>query len=204
MNVRFVYFLLTAVLLPALVAPPAAAQTPQNTPTAAAAAVAAPAEPDYVIGPDDVLTIAFWREKDLSGDVTVRPDGRITVPLINDVQAAGYTPEQLRTAILERAAKVLAEPLVTVVVKQINSRNVFITGNIAKSGTFPLTAGMTVMHLITVAGGLPEFADSEHIAILRTTGTTSERLMFNYKDFIKGRRLEQNILLRPGDMVTVP
>lgn len=203
MRVRFLH-ILTAVLLSATAALHAAPQAPQNAPPAATAAAASASVSDYVIGPDDVLTVVFWREKDLSGDVTVRPDGLITLPLLNDVQAAGYTPEQLRTVILAAAAKVLAEPIVTVVPKQINSRNVFITGNIAKSGSFPLTAGMTVMHLIAVAGGLPEYADAEHIAILRLTGTGSERLVFNYKDFIKGRRLEQNILLRPGDMVTVP
>ena len=134
------------------------AQGPKASPTAAPGGAkpsgpapvaplpaAAVVPPGYVIGVDDVLAVLFWREKDLSGDVVVRPDGKITLPLLNDVQAAGLTPEDLRAALTTAAAKYVAEPNVTVVVRQINSRRVFITGQIAKPGPYAVTPGLTVM-----------------------------------------------------------
>ena len=160
--------------------------------------------PGYVIGPDDVLTIVFWREKDLSGDVAVRPDGRISLPLINEITAAGLTPEQLRVALTKAADQYVEEPTVTVIVKAINSRKVFITGQVAKPAPYPLIGPTTVLQLITIAGGLMEYADSENIGVVRTVDGKSTRLRFNYKDVIKGKNLAQNIELRPGDQVVVP
>src|SRR5258706_2940914 len=107
-----------------------------------------PTPPDYVIGPDDVLTIVFWREKDMSSDVGVRPDGKISLPLINDVQASGLTPEQLRISVTEAAGKFVEDPSVTVVVKAINSRKVFITGQVGKPGPYALGGPPTVLQLI--------------------------------------------------------
>ena len=160
--------------------------------------------PGYVIGPEDVLAVVFWREKDLSVDAAVRPDGRITVPLLNDLPAAGLTPDQLRERIQTAAAKFVEDPSVTVVVKAINSRKVFITGNIGKSGQYPLAGPTTVMQLIAMAGGLHEFADSDKILIMRTEDGKQVAKRFNYEDVREGKNLNQNIELQPGDTVIVP
>jgi polysaccharide export outer membrane protein len=163
-----------------------------------------PLPSDYVIGPDDVLSIIFWRDKDMSVDVAVRPDGNVTLPLVNDVAAGGLTPEQLRDRITQAAVRYIEDPTVTVVVKQINSRKVFITGMVGKVGAYPLSGPMTVLQLISMAGGLGEFAKEKEIVIMRTENGKPRALRFNYKDVIKGRNLQQNIELKPGDTVVVP
>ena len=179
--------------------PPRGAKLPAPVPSLPAAVV----PPGYVIGPEDVLAVLFWREKDLSGDVIVRPDGKITLPLLNDVQAAGLTPEDLRASLTTAAAKYVAEPNVTVVVRQINSRRVFITGQIGKPGPYPLTPGLTVMQLIALAGGLTEFADSKNIIIMRTENGKPLAYKFNYKEVLDRKKLQQNIELKSGDTVVV-
>ncbi len=192
-------------LLCVLLAPlHAAAQpkAPASQPAPVAGAVEAPA--DYVIGPEDVLGVVFWREADISGDVTVRPDGRITLPVIGELQAAGLQPEQLRTQILARASKYLTEPNVAVVVRAINSRRVFVTGRVTKPGELFLKGPLTVMQAIAMAGGLTEYADAKKITIIRAVGGETQRFAFNYKDVAKGKKLEQNIALKPGDTVVVP
>ena len=173
---------------------------PPNGPVAAGASLPA----GYLIGPDDVLSIVFWRDKDMSADVVVRPDGKISLPLLNDIQAAGSTPEQLRLLLEEAAGKVIKEPNATVVVKTINSRKLYITGNVLKPGTYPLTGEMTVLQLIAVAGGLQEYADSKNIVVMRREGGRDHHFKFNYKDVTKQKNLEQNIALKPGDTVVVP
>jgi polysaccharide export outer membrane protein len=160
--------------------------------------------PGYVIGPDDVLTIVFWRDKEMSADVVVRPDGKISLPLVNDVQAAGLSPEQLRSQLTQAAEKFIAEPNATVVVKEIHSRKVFITGNVAKAGTYPLSGDMNVLQLIALAGGLAEYADAKNIVVMRNEGGQSQSFKFNYKDVVKQKNVQQNILLKPGDTVVVP
>ena len=185
------------------VAPPATPSATAPAPTPAAApAVAIPA--DYVVGPEDVLSIVVWREKDLSTDVVVRPDGRITLPLINDVVAQGLTPDQLRDQLKAQFDKFVEDSSVTVVVKQINSRKVFITGMVGKAGAYPLISTMTVLQLISMAGGLNEFARAKEIVVMRTENGKPKALKFNYEDVRKGRKLQQNIELRPGDTVVVP
>jgi polysaccharide export outer membrane protein len=159
--------------------------------------------PGYVIGADDVLSVLFWRDKDLTTDVTVRPDGKITLPLMNDVQAAGLTPEQLRDNVTKSAAQYVQDPNVTVVVKAINSRRVYIQGGIAKPGPYPLMMPTTVMQLIATAGGVQEFAKSDEIVILRTVNGKAQAIKFNYKEVSKGQKLSQNIELQPGDTVVV-
>ena len=156
--------------------------------------------PDYTIGPDDKLSISFWGDKDLSSDVVVRPDGRISLPLLNDVEAAGLTPEQLRARLLAAAAKYIEDPSATVIVKEIHSRRVFITGNVDKPGAYPLNGPTTVLQLIATAGGLREFVSGKNIAIVR--GTT--RFKFDYRGVVEGKKLDQNVELRPGDTVIVP
>jgi polysaccharide export outer membrane protein len=159
---------------------------------------------DYVIGTDDVLTISFWREKDLSTDVVVRPDGKITLPLINDVYAAGLTPDQLREKVLTEAARYIEDPAPTVVVKQINSRKAFITGEVAKPGPYVLTSPTTVLQLIAMAGGLQEFAQKKDIMIVRIEAGQQITFSFDYASVVKRKKLEQNIFLKPGDVIVVP
>lgn len=171
--------------------------------TAASAAVPT-VPPAYVIGPSDVLSIMFWRDKDMSVDVTVRPDGKISLPLLNEINASGFTPEQLRTKILEAAGKILEDPDATVVVKEIHSRNVFITGNVTKPATYALNSDMTVLQLIAVAGGLLEYADSKNIVVIRNENGRQQYHKFNYNDVVRQKGMGQNIPLKPGDTVVVP
>lgn len=176
-------------------------------PTAAPAAPVAnapPAPPGYVIGPEDVLSIIYWRDKDMSVDVQVRPDGKISLSLLNDVDAAGLTPDQLREKLVEASKEFFEDPNITVVVKTINSRKVFIMGSVAKVGPFPLTAPTTVMQLLALAGGLGEYADSENIRIIRTENGKSVSYKVNYKEVRSGKKLQQNIELKPGDTIVVP
>jgi polysaccharide export outer membrane protein len=194
-----------SVLLPLLFAVSLGAQTRAlSSPSSGAggSGIAIPA--GYVIGVDDRLTIDFWRDKDLSADVVVRPDGRISLPLLNDVQAAGLTPEELRGKLLQLAGALIEEPVATVVVKEIRSRQAFITGNVQKPGAYPLNAPMTVLQLIATAGGLREFVAGKNIVVLRRDNGRDVRLPFDYQAVMKGRTLQQNVELRPGDTVIVP
>ena len=183
---------------PAPAAAPAAAPKPGSAPEAVK-----PPE-DYVIGTDDLLSVSFWREKELSTDVVVRPDGKITLPLINDVYAAGLTPDQLREKVLTEAARYLEDPSPTVVVKQINSRKVFITGEVFKPGPYALTAPTSVLQLIAMAGGLQEFAQKKDIIILRHEAGRQITFTFDYASVVKRKKLQQNIFLKPGDTIVVP
>jgi polysaccharide biosynthesis/export protein len=197
---------LAAVLVLSMLAPLAAqqpapaAQTENGIGGGTGAALPA----GYVIGPDDVLTIVVWREKDMTADLVVRPDGKITLPLLNDLQAAGLTPDQLKLAVEKAASKYVAEPNATVIVKAINSRKVHILGNVVKAGTYPLTGDMTVLQLIAQAGGLQEYADGKNIKVMRKEDGKDSVLKFNYKDVTRQKNLSQNVLLKPGDTVIVP
>jgi polysaccharide export outer membrane protein len=166
---------------------------------------------DYVIGTDDVLVVMFRREKDMSAEVVVRPDGRITLPILNDIYAAGLTPDQLRAKVTEEAKRIVEDPTVTVMVKQINSRKVFITGQVGRPGSYPFGARMTVLQLIAMAGGLTEFAKAKDIVIIRDPlggtarpGAKPTTFRFNYQDVQKLKNMASNIDLRPGDTVIVP
>jgi polysaccharide export outer membrane protein len=171
-------------------------------PAGSAAGPSAPAPPpDYVIGPGDRLAVVFWRDTEITSDVVVRPDGRISLPLLNDIDAAGLTPNQLRERVLAAAVRYIEDPDATVVVKEIHSRQVFITGNVDKAGSYPLNGRTTVLQLIATAGGLREFVSGKNIMIVRSGNTL---LKFNYRDVVSGKALEQNIELRPGDTVIVP
>ena len=184
---------------PALPPPPAAGGT--VTPRGVAGAIA---PPDYVIGVDDVLVVMFWRDKDMSSEVVVRPDGKITLPLINDVVAAGLTPDQLRERVSKEAERFIEEPAASIVVKQINSRKVFITGEVEKPGPYSLSGPTTVLQLISMAGGLREYAHKGDIIVMRNEAGKVSTFQFDYGAVARRKKLHQNILLKPGDTVVVP
>jgi polysaccharide export outer membrane protein len=175
-----------------------------TTRAAGAATMAANLPPNYVIGPDDVLGIVFFGDEALTGDVVVRPDGKISVPLLHDIQAAGLTPEALRDSLMKAGARYLESPNATVVVRQINSRKVFITGRVQRSGPYVVTAPTTVLQLIALAGGLTDWAEEDQIVVMRNENGRQVRHKFNYKDVIGGKKLQQNIVLEPGDTIVVP
>lgn len=158
----------------------------------------------YVIGPEDVLMINVWKEKDISGSVPVRPDGKISMPLLNDIQAAGLTPMQLMASIAEKLKQFITDPQVTVTVTSINSRKIYILGEVTRPGAFPLVPDMTVLQAITSAGGPTPYAKRSGIYILRAQHGSQTKLPFNYKQVVKGSNPEQNILLRAGDTIVVP
>jgi polysaccharide biosynthesis/export protein len=194
---------LAAAQAPTSQSPVPVASTPQQPPAQAAPPGVTPPA-GYVIGPEDVLSIVVWREKDMSTDAVVRPDGKITLPLLNDLQAAGMTPAELRVSVEGAASKYIADPNVTVIVKAINSRKVHILGNVMKAGTYPIAGEMTVLQLIALAGGLQEYADGKHITVMRKQDGQDQLLKFNYNDVVRQRNLQQNILLKPGDTIVVP
>ncbi len=167
-------------------------------------AVAATTNPAYVIGEEDVLSINVWKDPEVSRTVPVRPDGKISLPLINDVQAAGLTPAQLGMAITEKLRKFMTDPQVTVIVTQINSRRVYIVGEVNRAGAFPMLPNMTVLQALSSAGGFTQFANLKGIYVLRSEDGKQNRFPFSYKDVIKGQRTEQNIVLKPGDTIVVP
>jgi polysaccharide export outer membrane protein len=184
----------------------------QQSATAAASAQtqAAPGMPtandaSYVIGPSDELNISVWEDKDLSGAVPVRPDGMISLPMLNDVQAAGKTPMQLMNTIVEKlTAHGMKDPIVTVTVTAIRSQFIYVLGNVGHPGTFPMIPGMTVVQAIASSGGLTVFAKQTKIEIRRTQNGKVERLAFNYKQAMKGVHPEQDIVLKPNDTIFVP
>ena len=158
---------------------------------------------DYVIGVEDVLSVVFWREKDMSADVVVRPDGKISLPMLNDVHAAGLTPEALAAEVAKAGAKFVRDAGATVIVKEIRSRKVYIIGEVSKPGTFQLASEMTVLQAIGEAGGFIEGADKGDVVIVRNEGGKERRFKFNYNEVVDGKKPEQNIKLQPGDTVIV-
>lgn len=161
-------------------------------------------DPSYEIGAEDQLSISVWKEPDITRVVPVRPDGKISLPLINDVQASGLTPMQLAMSISEKLKKFIADPQVTVIVMAINSRRYYIVGEMSRAGAFPLLPNMTVLQAISSAGGFTQFANQKGIYVLRIVDGKSVKFPFNYKDVIKGIHPEQNIVLKPGDTIVVP
>jgi polysaccharide export outer membrane protein len=170
---------------------------------AAAQAAEGTSDSDYVIGADDMLRISVWKEPDLSEALPVRPDGKISMPLLNDIPAAGLSPLQLKDSITEKLKKFIADPRVTVVVTAMNSRRIFVSGEVVHSGPMPLLPHMTVLQALSQAG-FTQFANPKAIYLLRTENGKQQKIAFNYKEVIKGNRPEQNIMLKPGDTVVVP
>jgi polysaccharide export outer membrane protein len=153
----------------------------------------------FLLGPEDVIRVRVWREPDLTGDLVIRPDGKINMPLIREIQAGGLTPEQLVATLTEALSKFINNPQVLVQVMAIRSQKYMVSGEVMRSGSFPLAGPTTVFEAITLAGGFREFANTRNITILRG----AQRLRFNYKEVVKGKNLGQNILLENGDKIVV-
>ena len=187
-------------------------QAPTPTPAAPSAPVAdaggprpvpAAASSDYVIGPGDSLEISVWKEPNVSGTLPVRPDGMISLPLVGDIQASGLTPALLTASITDHLKKSIIDPLVTVTVLGVKSKNVFLIGEIGKPGELPLTPGLTPLQAIASAGGLTQFANGKRIYILRGTAAKQQKIPFDYKKAIRDGNL-QGVTLLPGDTIVVP
>jgi polysaccharide export outer membrane protein len=161
-------------------------------------------DPNFVIGAQDVLDISVWKEPELTRVVPVRPDGKISLPLLNDVQAAGLTPLQLASQISESLKKFVTNPQVTVIVSQINSQRVYILGELTRPGAYPLLPGMTVLQGLSSAGGFTLFANTKRIYVLRQENGKQQKFPFNYKEVVGGKHPEENILLQAGDTIVVP
>ncbi len=164
-------------------------------------AVLATAAETYVIGPEDVLAVHVWKEPEVSRRVPVRPDGKISLPLINDVQAAGLTADQLSRRVSEALKKFLTEADVAVVVEQVNSKKFYVMGEVARPGAYPLVTGASILQALSAAGGFREFANTKKIQVLKGDG---RRLLFDYRAVLKGRKAEQNVPLENGDTILVP
>jgi polysaccharide biosynthesis/export protein len=194
------------VLSMALCALVAAAQEPAKPASTTSTTTTSPAttDPGYKIGPQDVLRIDVWKEPDISRQVPVRPDGKISLPLLNDVQAAGLTSMELAGVIREGLTKYITSPQVTVTVTEINSRRFYCMGEVLKQGTYPLLPNMTALQAISSCGGFTQFARLKGIYILRNESGKQVKHPFNYKDVVKGNHPEENIPLQPGDVIVVP
>jgi len=159
----------------------------------------------YVIGNDDVLNISVWKEPDLTKAVPVRSDGKISLPLVGEMQATGKTPLQLERDITEKLKSFITAPEVNVIVQQVNSRKFNVMGEVAKPGSYSLTASTTIMDAIAIAGGFRDFAKKSGVYILRKGADGKEsRINFNYKSFIKGKNSDQNVRIEPNDTIIVP
>jgi polysaccharide export outer membrane protein len=176
---------------------------PQKAP-AQAKPVPATTDPNYVIGAEDVLDVNVWNETQISRSVPVRPDGKISLPLLNDMQAAGVTPTQLGAHIAEGLKKFITDPQVTVIVTAVNSRRFYITGEVQRAGTYPLLPDMTVLQALASSGGFTTFANTSKIYVLRIVNGKQTKLPFNYKDVLNGKHPEQNVMLMPGDTIVIP
>jgi polysaccharide export outer membrane protein len=159
--------------------------------------------PSYLIGAEDTLHVSVWKEPELTATLPVRSDGKISLPLLNDVQAAGLTPMQLAAALQEKLRKYLDDPRVSVVVSQMNSQRFFATGEVQHSGALPLLPNMTVLQGLATSG-LTQFANTKKIYVLRSVNGVQQKLPVNYKHLIKGEAMTQNIVLKPGDTIVVP
>jgi polysaccharide export outer membrane protein len=161
-------------------------------------------DPNYVIGAQDILDVNVWKEPELSRAVPVRPDGKISLPLLNDVQAAGLTPSQLAAQVTTSLNRYLTNPQVTIIVSQINSQRIYLLGEVGRAGAYVLLPGMTVLQALSNAGGFTPFANTKKIYVLRQENGKQQKLFFNYKDVIEGKQPVQNIELKAADTIVVP
>ena len=158
----------------------------------------------YLLQPGDLLTVSVWKEADLTGDVLVRPDGDISLPLVGSIDAASHTPEEVRTEIDKRLRKFIPDPSVNVSVKQTLGYQIFVLGKVNKPGEYPINRPVDVAQALSIAGGMTAFAAVNDIHVLRRAGRTEISIPFHYSDIEHGRHLEQNNLLQSGDTVVVP
>jgi polysaccharide export outer membrane protein len=165
---------------------------------------AATSDPNYLIGGQDMLNISVWKEPELSLTVPVRPDGKISMPLLNDVQAAGLTPTQLAGQITDSLKKYVTNPQVTVIVSQINSQRIFILGEVTRAGAYPLLPNMTILQGLSSAGGFTQFANLKKIYMFRTENGKQMKYPFNYKSVVSGKSPDENVALKAGDTIVVP
>ena len=160
--------------------------------------------PEYVVGEGDVLHVDVWQETEVSHNVVVRPDGKISLPLINEIKVSGMTPLQIQGVIGEKLTTFVNQPKVTVTVMEIHSKRAFITGEVSRPGEYPLNTSVTVLQLIAEAGGFTPFAKTGNIVVLRVVNGAQQRIKFKYKEVVQGKNTQQNIALQPGDTVVVP
>ncbi len=161
------------------------------------------AGPDYVIGADDALHISVWKEPDLTESLPVRPDGKISLPLLNDVVAAGLTPTQLADSITTKLKKYIADPRVTVVVTAMNSQKIYVLGEVLHPGSTALQPNMTVLQALA-SSGFTQFANTKGIYLLRTENGKQLKIPVHYRSLLKGESIDQNLILKPGDTIVVP
>ena len=190
---------LVGFLLLSLLSLPVQAQGPQSS----------PGQPSvdsdtYVIGPEDVLDIFVWKETELSRKVPVRMDGKISIPLVGEMQAAGLTPLKLKTELIDKLKAFVEVPNVTVTVMEVNSFKVFISGQVAKPGVYPLRSETTILQFISLAGGFTEWANQRKVLLVRKEQGQEKRFTINYKKIVSGDDLTQNLVLKPGDVIIVP
>ena len=197
-------------------------QAPKESPAKESAPEAKPAQPstqlptadpkktsasemqDYRIGEQDVLNITVWKEPQLSGTVTVRPDGKISLPLVDEVVAVGLTPLELQNVLVEKFKPFLTLPQVSVSAREINSRKVYVMGQVGHEGPFRINSNTTVLEILAEAGGLKDYASRKKIYVMRTLKGKQVRYPFNYDAVIRGEHNEQNLILQPGDIIVVP
>jgi len=160
--------------------------------------------PHYLIGPDDILDIYVWKEPELTREVTVMSDGRITFPLIGEIMAKGQTVTGLKELITEKLKSYVDAPEITVIIQESRSRRIYTIGKLSRPGPYPLAHDMTVLQALSTAGGFAEWADTKNILIIRREGQKEVKIRFNYKEFISGKKIAQNILLKPYDTIVVP
>ena len=162
------------------------------------------AEKDYLIGVGDVLEVQVWKEPDLSRTVTVRLDGKISLPLAGDVQAAGKTTSELDQFLEKKISDLVTEPAVSVMLVENRSRRYYVVGQVGQPGEFPIEFPLTILQAIARSGGFQEWAKREEIRVVRRSGGKEEFLSFDYDAFVKGKNLQQNVLIAPGDTIIVP
>jgi len=182
--------------------PPAAAAAPANAAPAPAAPAPGTTNPDYRIGIDDVLDIAVWNNTTVSRTVPVRPDGKISLPLLNEVQAAGLTPSQLRQSLMTKLVEYMPTPEVSVIVREVHSNKISVLGEVRKAGRYEISQRATVLDAVALAGGFNDFARRTKLVIMRQEGTGTKRIPINYNRIVAEE--DDNVLLQPGDIVVVP
>ena len=184
------------------------AQNPTTQPANSDALRGTPAGPiddsKYVIGPEDQLTVYVWKEPELTQTLSVRPDGKITLPLLNDLTASGCTTQELKEKISSGLKQYISEPNVTVIVQSARSQKASVLGEVARPGTYFINGPTNILQLLSLAGGFKDFASTDKINIVRQENGKTIKIKFNYRDFIKGKNLDQNVQIKPGDIVVVP